>query len=99
MFEQTGKVASIFFEASNANYLKAKKFPKKNILGHRPYDPVKKSFGPYEWMDYQTLQRRRAEFGVGIVELHKRVGVTDEKYGVGLWCANRPEWQITGKSF
>lgn len=20
----------------------------------------------------------------------------DEKYGVGLWCQNRPEWQLIG---
>lgn len=33
--------------------------------------------------------------GAGIVELHKAIGVTDEKYGIGLWCQNRPEWQIT----
>lgn len=48
-------------------------------------------------MDYQTVQRRRKAFGIGIVELHKQEGVTAEKYGVGLWCQNRPEWQITGK--
>ena len=49
-------------------------------------------------MDYQTVQRRRKNFGIGIVELHKQEGVTEEKYGVGLWCQNRPEWQITGKA-
>jgi long-chain acyl-CoA synthetase len=50
-------------------------------------------------MDYATVQRRRANFGAGIVELHKRAGVTEEKYGVGLWCQNRPEWQLTGMQF
>ena len=47
-------------------------------------------------MNYATVQRRRTEFGAGLVELHRRVGVTKRKYGVGLWCQNRPEWQITG---
>ena len=72
--------------------------PRSKCLGHRPYDPVKKSWGNYVWMDYQTVQRRKANFGAGIVELHKQAGITDEKYGVGLWCQNRPEWQITGAS-
>jgi long-chain acyl-CoA synthetase len=47
-------------------------------------------------MDYGTVQQRRTDFGAGLVQLHKGVGVTDAKYGVGLWCQNRPEWQITG---
>lgn len=42
------------------------------------------------------MQKRRGNFGVGIVEIVKRAGVVDEKYGVGLWCQNRPEWQLTG---
>jgi hypothetical protein len=83
----------------DANELEAKLFPKKNVLGHRPYDSNKKTFGPYEWIDYQTLRQRRADFGVGIVELHKQIGATGSQYGVGLWCANRPEWQITGRLY
>ncbi|KAI9699331.1 MAG: hypothetical protein M1836_002941 [Candelina mexicana] len=73
----------------------ASRLPTSRCLGHRPYDPATKTFGPYQWMDYQTLQRRRAEFGAGLVELHKKVGVLDTEHGVGLWCQNRPEWQIT----
>lgn len=46
-------------------------------------------------MDYATVQRRRANFGVGIVEINKQAGVMESKYGVGLWCQNRPEWQLT----
>ena len=33
--------------------------------------------------------------GVGLVELHKREGLPTSHFGVGLWCGNRPEWQIT----
>ena len=47
-------------------------------------------------MDYGTVQNRRANLGVGIVEVNKRAGVVEQKYGVGLWCQNRPEWQLTG---
>lgn len=82
-----------------SDHIQAIRLPNQRCLGFRPYDPVKKAFGPYQWLDYQTVQRRRAAFGVGLVELHKQLGVTDEQYGVGLLCQNRPEWQITGKRF
>jgi long-chain acyl-CoA synthetase len=74
---------------STANILPANK-----CLGARPYDPQTKTYGPYEWIDYQTVQRRRKNLGAGLVYLHKELGVTGDKYGVGLWCQNRPEWQI-----
>ncbi|CAO2648268.1 Nn.00g075350.m01.CDS01 [Neocucurbitaria sp. VM-36] len=77
------------FENSVARY------PKNKCLGHRPYDPVTKTFGPYFWEDYETIAKRRKNFGAGLVHLHKQVGVTAPKYGIGLWCQNRPEWQIT----
>lgn len=77
------------FEATVARY------PKARCLGHRPYDPVTKTFGAYQWQDYETVRKRRNNFGAGLVELHRQVGVTGKNYGVGLWCQNRPEWQIT----
>jgi long-chain acyl-CoA synthetase len=73
----------------------AQRAPRSPCLGKRPYDSVKQAWGPYEWQDYGTVQKRRADFGVGLVEIHKRAGVTDTRYGIGLWCQNRPEWQIT----
>jgi len=73
----------------------ARRTPKAPCLGYRPYDSTKHAFGPYEWMDYVTVQKRRANLGVGLVELHAREGVTGTQYGIGLWCQNRPEWQIT----
>jgi long-chain acyl-CoA synthetase len=69
--------------------------PRNKCLGHRPYDPVTKKFGAYVWEDYETIAKRRKNFGAGLVHLHKQAGVTGQKYGVGLWCQNRPEWQIT----
>ncbi|KUJ09196.1 long-chain-fatty-acid-CoA ligase/ protein binding protein [Mollisia scopiformis] len=72
-----------------------KKRPNARCLGSRPWDPVAKTFGKYEWMTYAELASRRKNFGAGVVELHKKAGVTEEKYGVGLWCQNRPEWQIS----
>lgn len=85
------RTAHEMFESS------VKRFPKARCLGSRPWDPVTKTFGKYEWINYAETAQRRRNFGVGVVELHKQLGVTDEKYGVGLWCQNRPEWQIAGE--
>ncbi|RMZ83906.1 hypothetical protein DV737_g1465, partial [Chaetothyriales sp. CBS 132003] len=68
--------------------------PHAPILGHRPYDSAKKTYGPYQYIDFETLAQRRAAFGAGLVEVNQRAGVTGSKYGVGLWMQNRPEWQI-----
>jgi long-chain acyl-CoA synthetase len=74
-----------------------KKSPSARCLGWRPWDSVTKSYGKYEWMSYGETATRRKNFGAGLVQLHKAAGVLGDKYGVGLWCQNRPEWQITGK--
>jgi long-chain acyl-CoA synthetase len=72
----------------------ALRLPNSPCLGFRPYDSAKRAFGPFEWIDYETVRKRRAAFGVGLVELHAREGITGSNYGVGIWCQNRPEWQI-----
>lgn len=72
----------------------AQRIPKRDCLGHRPYDPVSKTYGPYLWESYGEVAKRRANFGVGLVALHESVGVFSAQQGVGLWCQNRPEWQI-----
>jgi long-chain acyl-CoA synthetase len=71
------------------------RLPKNKCLGHRPYDLTTKKFGAYVWEDYETIATRRKNFGAGLVHLHRQAGITAPKYGVGLWCQNRPEWQIT----
>ncbi|KAJ8609671.1 hypothetical protein MRB53_039008 [Persea americana] len=86
------RTAHEFFEKA------ANTFPKNHCLGHRPWDPVKKAFKSYTWENYASVQQRRNNFGKGIVEIHKDLGVTGIQYGVGLWCQNRPEWQIAGES-
>ncbi|KAI9742452.1 MAG: hypothetical protein M1818_003986 [Claussenomyces sp. TS43310] len=70
-------------------------FPNRKCLGSRGWDPVTKTYGEFEWATYAQTAKQRRDFGVGLVELHKRLGVSEDKYGVGLWCQNRPEWQIT----
>ncbi|GAM82316.1 hypothetical protein ANO11243_002950 [Dothideomycetidae sp. 11243] len=68
--------------------------PKTNCLGHRPYDSQTKTWGPYQWQTYGEVRKRRADIGVGLILLHEELGITGKQYGVGLWCQNRPEWQL-----
>lgn len=72
----------------------ARRTPNARCLGHRPYDAATKSYGPYVWETYGEIQKRKANFGVGLVGLLESVGVHGRQHGVGLWCQNRPEWQI-----
>lgn len=72
----------------------ANQFPNKPGYGYRSYNSAKKSFNPYEWIDYETVQQRRTAVGKGLVELYERAGIVGKQHGVGLWCQNRPEWQI-----
>lgn len=73
-----------------------KKRPNNRCLGTRAWDPATKTHGGYTFLTYGEVATRRKNFGAGLVELHKKVGVTAEKYGIGLWCQNRAEWQISG---
>ncbi|KAK3315274.1 hypothetical protein B0H66DRAFT_338977 [Apodospora peruviana] len=73
-----------------------KRVPNNKCLGQRPWNPVTKTWEPkYVWMTYAEVAERRKNFGAGIVEVQQKLGVTADKYGVGLWAQNRPEWQIT----
>lgn len=73
--------------------------PNKRMLGHRPWNPTTKTWEPkYVWQTYAEIAERRKNLGTGIAELHHRVGVNAQSYGVGIWSQNRPEWQITGQS-
>lgn len=73
----------------------ANRIPNAPLFGSRSYNSAKNVFNPYEWVDYETIQKRRTDFGRGLVDVHAREGITGRQYGVGLWCQNRMEWQIT----
>ncbi|KXX81226.1 Long chain acyl-CoA synthetase 7, peroxisomal [Madurella mycetomatis] len=78
------------FEASAAAH------PRIRCLGWRPWNPTTKTWEPkYVWITYAEVAERSKNLGAGIVELHHRIGIKEDKYGVGLWAQNRPEWQIT----
>ncbi|KAK3343787.1 hypothetical protein B0T25DRAFT_307534 [Lasiosphaeria hispida] len=89
-YDPTQQTIHDLFEASVA------RVPNTRCLGWRPWNPATKTWEPkYVWMTYGEVAERRKNFGAGIVEVHKQVGITEDKYGVGLWAQNRPEWQIT----
>ncbi|KAJ5495577.1 hypothetical protein N7539_000693 [Penicillium diatomitis] len=74
----------------------ANRQPKNHCLGWRPFNSATKTWDDYKWLTYEEVQKRRANFGAGLVELHNKHGChRSGQYGIGLWCQNRPEWQIT----
>lgn len=73
-----------------------KKSAKLPCLGHRPYDPKTKTWGPYVWQTYEEVAKRRTDLAAGLVKLHENSlsGLTAQ-YSVGIFAKNRPEWSIT----
>jgi long-chain acyl-CoA synthetase len=70
--------------------------PAARCLGTRRWDPATGAWDhKYSWTTYTEVAERRKYFGAGILELHRAVGITEDKFPVGLWSQNRAEWQIT----
>jgi long-chain acyl-CoA synthetase len=89
--DPSARTAHDIFEAT------VKKRPNNRCLGSRAWDPATKTWLNYDWISYAQTAERRKNFGAGLVQLHKKAGVKETRqYGVGLWCQNRPEWQIAG---
>lgn len=53
-----------------------RRYPSNKCLGWREKDKVKGTWGPYQWMDYKTVQQRRTNLGAGFVHLHQKAGVS-----------------------
>ncbi|CCX31992.1 hypothetical protein FPQ18DRAFT_321625 [Pyronema domesticum] len=71
-----------------------RKYPNNKCLGWRDQDKIKKTWGPYQWIDYKTVQERRTNLGMGLRYLHQKAGITQQKVPVGIWSQNRVEWQL-----
>ncbi|KHN94458.1 AMP-dependent synthetase/ligase [Metarhizium album ARSEF 1941] len=64
-------------------------------MGVRKWLPETQSWDSgYSWLSYGEVAERRKNFGAGLVELHRRINHPRDKYGIGIWAQNRPEWQI-----
>lgn len=72
----------------------ANRIPHSPGFGTRTWNSTKKAWEPFEWIEYETMQKKKTNFGKGLVELHEREGIVGRQYGVGLWCQNRVEWQV-----
>lgn len=72
----------------------AKQQPNARCLGYRPYNGVCKTFGSYSWYTYGEVLQKSTNFGKGLVELLEANGLGGRQKPIGLWCANRPEWQF-----
>lgn len=69
----------------------------KKALGVRPWNPATQEHeNRYEWMTFAQMGERRKHIGAGIVEAVEKAGVTQAKYGVGIWSQNSPEWHLLG---
>lgn len=87
-FDPNVSSAFEFFEQT------AKSQPNARCLGYRPYNGSTKSFDSYVWYTYERVLERSTNFGKGLVELLEARGLGGRQRPVGLWCANRPEWQF-----
>jgi long-chain acyl-CoA synthetase len=77
--------------------LSVKRNPNFRALGVRKWIPEKQDWdNKYTWQTYAEVAERRKNMGAGIVEVVKAAGYNGDKYGVGIWSQNTPEWQITG---
>ncbi|KAG6205776.1 hypothetical protein E4U35_002320 [Claviceps purpurea] len=75
--------------------ISARKRPNKKCLGMRKWNSTTQAWADgFEWMTYGQVAARKNHFGAGLVEIHSRVGHSQDKFGVGIWSQNRPEWQI-----
>jgi len=72
--------------------------PTSRCLGARRWDPARKEWDDrFTWQTFAEVAERRKRLGAGIMELHRAMGITEDKFAVGLWCQNRPEWHTAGR--
>ncbi|TPX59839.1 hypothetical protein PhCBS80983_g02251 [Powellomyces hirtus] len=77
-----------------------KHHPKGNCLGHREVIGRDKNgalrWSDYKWQNYKTVGERRLNLGAGLQYIFEDVlgGAVDEKYNLGIYSINRPEWLI-----
>ncbi|KAI1323820.1 AMP-binding enzyme [Xylariaceae sp. FL0255] len=72
-----------------------RRLPNNKCLGSRPWNPVTKQWEKkYVWSTYAEVAARARNFGSGIFELFREIGLPPGPRGVGLWSHNRSDWQV-----
>ncbi|KAF9149382.1 hypothetical protein BG015_008823 [Linnemannia schmuckeri] len=73
--------------------------PNKPCLGERIWNPISKTYGPYEWQTYVEVAARATRFGSGLVHLYQLANGFAEPvphgWTVGIWSINRARWTTT----
>ncbi|OLY79044.1 Long-chain-fatty-acid-CoA ligase 5 [Smittium mucronatum] len=82
--------------------------PDSDYLGHRPYDPVSKTYLPYVFQTYSQISDRASNLAAGLIALRlshsdptsdtEKSAILDRKWAVAIYSLNRPEWAITDKA-
>ncbi|KAG9326244.1 hypothetical protein KVV02_000959 [Mortierella alpina] len=75
--------------------------PNGPALGSRIYDPVTDTFGTYVWQTYAQVNDRITRFGSGLVKIHQDahgLATVGQKWSLGIWAINRPEWTIASEA-
>ncbi|KAF9573478.1 hypothetical protein EC968_008454 [Mortierella alpina] len=75
--------------------------PNGPCLGKRIYDPLTKTFGDYVWQTYTEVNDRITRFGSGLIKIHQLahgLETVGQKWFVGIWAINRPEWTIASEA-
>ncbi|KAG0285696.1 hypothetical protein BGZ96_010111 [Linnemannia gamsii] len=72
--------------------------PNRPFVGERAWDPISKTYGPYEWQTYIEIDARATRFGSGLIHLHQqsnRLSEPAQGWSVGIWSINRTGWTTT----
>ncbi|KAG0355353.1 hypothetical protein BGZ54_001184, partial [Gamsiella multidivaricata] len=75
--------------------------PNGPALGRRVYDPITKTFGGYAWETYTEVNDRITRLGSGLVKIHQKayeLQSVAQRWSLGIWAINRPEWTITSEA-
>ncbi|PWA01142.1 hypothetical protein BB558_002771 [Smittium angustum] len=83
-----------------------KQVPDSDFVGHRVYNSADGTYGPYVFQTYGQIAERVTNFGAGIIKMRldnaqseeEKSSVNKRNWGVAVYSANRPEWNITDKA-
>ncbi|KAG0303281.1 hypothetical protein BGZ98_006818 [Dissophora globulifera] len=75
-------------------------YSEREFLGHRPYNAASQTYGSYVWQTYGEVDKRVNAFGSGVMHLNSVIlgNQRQNRWSLGIWSLNRPEWFISEMS-